>query len=88
MIEDLFSSAMSSQGFTVAAFLVAIVALWSSLRDANTARIAALEAAVKDCMEKHDKCENRNRDLSAALVDLMEDRRPQALAKCRALLSE
>jgi len=86
MIYELILQALSSEGFTVVAFLVAIVALWRGLRDANTSRIVALETAVKECTAKHDACERRNRVLTAAMVDMLENRGQQAMIKCQALL--
>lgn len=88
MTQELLSQALSSQGFAVAAFVVAIAALWRTLLGAFASRISALEGAVADCMRKHDECEQRNRDLSAAIVDVLEHRETQALATCRALLNE
>lgn len=88
MIHELFEQAVASQGFTVLAFLVAIIALWRNLHDATKSRITALETAVNECMSKHDECEKRNRILSAALIDVIENREQAAVARCKALLQE
>lgn len=88
MVQEIMTQALQSQGFTVAAFLVAIIALWRSLHDANKSRITALETAVSECMRKHDDCEKRNRILSAALIDVIENREAAAVARCKALLQE
>lgn len=88
MVQEIVTQALSSEGSTVAAFLVAIIALWRSLIDANKSRIVALEKAVSECMSKHEECEKRNRILSAALIDVIENREAAAVARCKALLQE
>jgi hypothetical protein len=88
MLESLFAAALDSQGFTVAAFLLAIVALWRAFHGVNKHRVAALERGLTQCLSKHDKCEQRNQQLVMAVVDAAQGRGADAMEKCRAILAD
>jgi hypothetical protein len=88
MLDALFASALDSQPFTVVAFLLAIVALWTALKKAQASRVTAIEAGLKKCLAKHDKCEQRNQRLVLAVVDAAQGRGADAMVRCREILSD
>ena len=88
MLDALFTTALDSQPFTVVAFLLAIVALWTSLKKSQASRVTALEKGLAKCLAKHDKCEQRNHLLVMAVVDATQGRGSDAMEKCRAILAD
>jgi hypothetical protein len=86
MLDALFNAALESQGFTVAAFLLAIIALWRAVQGAQKSRVAALEKGFKKCLSQHERCERRNQKLVLAVVDAAQGRTREAMEKCRTLL--
>lgn len=92
MAEATLINAALQEGFTVAAFLVAIIALWRSLRAAHKSQlkaqaleIAELKMMVNSCNEKHELCEERNRELYGALVAVASGRSGEALSLCEGM---
>ena len=85
-MEEVIIEAVKTQGFATLALVTGIIALWKTLQAAHGSRITALESAVDKCMDKHDDCERRNRELAAAMIDVIEDRDPLAKARCKEIL--
>lgn len=86
MFEQVFAQALANQPFTIIAMALAIIALWSSFKRAQSSRVAALEKGLKKCELKHEKCELRNQKLILAVVDAAEGRREDAMNRCYELM--
>lgn len=86
MLETVFVEALQKQPFTIMAFAVAIIALWRAFVSANRSRVIALEKGLAKCLNRHQRCEDRNRELILAVVDAAEGRDHSAMERCRQLL--
>lgn len=85
-MDALIGSMVESGHLTLAAFAIAIVALWRTLLSVTKKRVDAMERAIEACEEKHGHCEARNRTLSLAILDAIENRDGSARERCMAVL--
>lgn len=85
-MEGMIAEVTQTHGIAVASLLAAVVALWKTLRSSHEARVSGLETAVAECQTKHKECEEGKRQLTMALVDVVDGRDEAAREKCQKIL--